>query len=599
MRSRMKSSRGLFLAGITAVLTCVGLLPWGDYAAAASRVNVMPNRQVRPGVALPVWGNAGNGGAVGDGSANAEAFSWTFAANANVLVAPASSAGAVANDRYIASTFTFTLQNGSTRELITATLTVGGTSKSVAIDIVDPTDPISNTDVKKLTIDVNIAIEGGLRAMYLAQQSNGSWLHGFITQEATCATTGFTVWAFSNSGHQPTNNINADIYAEWVQKGVNFIVDGAAPAAGPFPLLPDGVTSPDADANNRIINLCPGTEGLEGYATPIAATGIIAAYSGNPLTVVPVAHQFAGQTYKQVLQDVIDWIAFGQADCCLGPVGAGGAEGGWRYVANGGADTSADSWNFGAMEGFEVAFGGTVLEEVKREAERRLDASQCQVAPIGRLGYTGCSPLGFDGNATTAGGVSGLVLISRGGRTAYHLDPGGGAHDLTTATFPDVITRKSAALSHIGLQWDAAGGTWAGNMPNFYAMWTTARALRLNGSSSLTNPNGTFDWQTGEQPPGSGTVNPNGGPNEGYFHFLVRTQAADGSWAPTVNTFDWTLNLNTAWGILILQPTVFGPPTVEQAIPTLTEWAQIVMMSLLLLGGLWALRRRRGPIGSA
>lgn len=91
-------------------------------------------------------------------------------------------------------------------------------------------------------------------------------------------------------------------------------------------------------------------------------------------------------------------------------------------------------------------------------------------------------------------------------------------------------------------------------------MWTQARALRLSGVGSLVNTGQTFDWQTGEQPPGSGTVNPAGNAREGFFSWLVRSQnSANGGWQQNSCYGD---AMETALDLLVLIPTVFGPPTV-------------------------------------
>jgi uncharacterized repeat protein (TIGR01451 family) len=218
---------------------------------------------------------------------------------------------------------------------------------------------------------------------------------------------------------------------------------------------------------------------------------------------------------------------------------------------------SIASWPFVALEGFQ-SLGGVVLEAVLEEAERYLDFIQCDPVPVGRFGYTSCSPLGADGNATTGGGLSGLVLV-RTNRTPTLIDPPGA---LVSATYPDSLSRLNAAAAHLGDSWHLPGNTWAGNRSNFYAMWTQARALRLAGRPTLVDMNDvTFDWQTGVDQATPGVLPPDNDVHEGYFPFLVRTQAVDGSWAATVNTSSWTQNLNTAWGVLILLPTVFGPPS--------------------------------------
>ncbi len=560
-----------FILGVSLAVSGLGLLLWGESAVAASRVNVMPDRQVRPGASLPVFGNAGNGGAIGNGSATGETYTWEFAPNANVTVTDDGSlTGTVGSDRNIVENVTFGLV-GSTREIVVAQLTVddgngGIDSDVVRIDVVDPTDPISSTALQSLQIEVNIAIEDAMRALYLAQQSDGRWRHnpGFNNTEEDCATTGFTIWGFANSAHPPTNDIDDDIYAEFVQQGVDFVLGLAQEQAV---ILQANIGDPDGDGNERILSLCgPSNFSPNGYANPIATAGIIAAYSspGAPGTLVApgsFAGQVPGDTYFDVVQDLIDWIAYAQHDT------AGITRGGWRYTANGGADTSADSWHFVAMDGFEVVFGGTVLELVKQEAELRINSSQSQggAGDLGQFGYVDTFPLRFDGNATTAGGLSGLVMTTAGGRTPTCLN---GAGACTSLTFPDAQSRKDAAVAHLGLRWDHDAppiSSWEGNRNNFYAMWTTARALRLNNTEKLVDKNGvTFEWQTGVDDATPGVLPPDNDVHEGYFPWLVRMQNADGTWPATVNTFNWTSPINTAWGLLVLQPTVFGEPQPDE-----------------------------------
>jgi len=540
------------------------LLMVSHAAIGADRVNTMMTFragsvepwQVRPGVALDVFGNATDAGFMpGDGSANGDAYTFSFSANPDVLVTDDTNlSGVVGNDHFIAENVTFTLLNGSTREIIEVTLTVGADSETREIDIVDPSDVISDTALENLDIEVNIAIQDGLRAAYLAQSANGSWPHhGAVGGPWTCATTGFTVWAFANSGHLPTNDVDTDIYAEFVQNGVDYILTQASPQA---PIIQPNIGDPDGDGNGRMISLC-GANHVHpvGYASPIATAGILSAYSAAPATVI-ASGAFIGESYFQIAQDAIDWIAFAQHD------GPGVAQGGWQYLPNVGADTSSDSWSYVANEGFEVVFGGTVLEAVKVEAERRINSSQAQGAPWrGQFGYTGDVHFApNDANATTAGGISGLVMVTAGARVPVLLDPPGAL----TGVFGNSAQRKVEALAWLGFVWDRAPGTWVGNRGNFYASWTTARALRLNGTSLLVDKNSiTFDWETGEDQAVPGVLPPDNDVHEGYFPFLVRTQAANGHWAPTVNGGNWTQNLNTAWGILILQPTVFGPPEPE------------------------------------
>jgi hypothetical protein len=541
-------------------LTAGLVLAVATAANAADRVNVMPDRQVRPGVSLPVFGSADGG----VGIANGQGYEWIFTPNADVAIADDGTlSGVIANDRFIVENVTFTLLNGSTREIVTATLRVNGdaaTQKSVQIDIVATNDAISDTQLENLAVNVNIAIADGLRALYGDQVATGvgtigRWNHGTNDQVHNCGATAFAIWAFANSGHRPTNSVNNDIYAEWVQKAVDWVLQQSfsrvPPVAGAA-FAANLTVTPDGNGNNRALSLC-GSDGTlyMGYSSPSATAALIAAYSANP-NLVRTSAPFAGENYMALVQDAVDWISASQEDS------VGTFQGGWMYTFDGNADTSADSWNYVALEGFEAVFGGTVLEDVKREAERRINSSQSQNAPVGQFGYQNTGCLGAGCNATTGGGLSGLVMVSRGGRAGFHLDPGG---SLTSATFPSVASRKSAAVSHLGANWHVAGNTWTGNLPNFYAMWTQARALRLHGASQLTNQGTTFNWESGEATSAPGVVAPPGDPQEGYFPFLVRTQqAGTGRWLGTVNSANWTTQMNTAWGVLILQPRVFPPP---------------------------------------
>jgi hypothetical protein len=463
----------------------------------------------------------------------------------------------------------FTLLGGSTRELISCTLTVddgggGVDSDTVTIDIIDPAHPgpfvpsAGSLVLDQQQVDVNIAIAESSRFLYLSQASNGSWPNGGAVD--TCATTGASVWALSNSGHQPTDDINTDIYAEHVQRGVDFILaQNSLPTFGAQP----NIGNPDSDGNGRIISLCGNNAHAIGYANPIVTAAIVAAYSGTAGATLVPSGAFAGESYFDVVEDAIDFIAWSQQD-------AGVSRGGWRYTFNVGSDVSADSWNYVAMEGFEQAFGGAVLAGVKAEAEIRIDATQCQLLPnLGMFPYASsgagsrCSTPANFGSGTTGGGLSGLVLLSSGGYTAPCLN--GGA--CSSAVFPDVTTRKAKAVEHIARIWNfnaglnPSTGCWNGHRSNPYAMWVNTRALRLNGTTTLTNTGTgtTFDWETGENQATPGTIAPPGAPDEGYWPLLVRQQATDGAWRKN-SCSPYNDNFETAFDLLILQPSVFGPP---------------------------------------
>ena len=580
----------LFTLLLTSATTAVAAPP-------INRVNVMPDRQVRPGVSLPVFGSADGG--TGAHNADGSKYKWEFTFNPTfVSMSPAGDLPLtnLTNDRFISVNKTFTLLGGVTRQSVTATLTVVGSDNStraasVQIDIVSNTDPISNTPLGQLAVDTNITIENALRAAYQFQTvSNGGWDQNsnntaFVGNINDCATTAINVWAFSNSGHRPTNG-TADIYAPWVQKGIDFILSMSSlvtvSSLNTNLFARVGAQAVDGNGNGRAIALCS-TGSPEGYASPMAAAAIEAAYSANP-ALLHATGQLANNSYFTIIQDAVDWISYTQMEGGgTGGCGPSDARGGWRYSVSNcdGADTSVESWNYVALEGFEEIFGGTVNENVKREIEIRLDTSEFDGngtlgnSTYGRFGYNSDTSFvgGFD-QAKTGGGLSGLAFVSKNGRVGYYLDPAGpgantptlrnsGGPNNTRGSFGDIAHRKTAAQRHLGFAWDQdACCSWGGNRGNFYSMWTQARSLRLNGVTQLFSAKygagGTlFDWQTGEKTTAQGQVPGAGDPLEGYFNYLVRTQQGDGSWASSTFNGNYTRNMNTAWGILILQPKVF------------------------------------------
>lgn len=581
----------------------IALLALATSVPAQLRVNVMPGypnapkllpeerRQVRPsvqgGVQNPyfIWGNA-NGG---NGSANGATYTWTFSPNLNLQVVPVSPplTGTVTNDRFIAEEVVFLLLNNSTRETVTATLTVQLPSgpiaaKSVQIDVISNSDPSLDTQVKKLQVDVNIAIEEGLRWLYLNQNANGSWNGDTAAGSQPCAATGFALWAFENQRHQPTNNLDEDIYAEFVQRGLNWlfaslqVLSGSANTYAPLANVARGATAAltsDLNSNCQVIR-CPGSH--NGYTTPIVCSAIIA--SNAPDRVVGITPSCSGggavgMTYRSVVEDIIDWIGRSQST-------AGSGRGGWDYDPDyyrSRSDMSINSWMYVAMEGASEVFGIDIPDWILQDSEYALAFHQSNNASGQPFGYDNAGLNGQcqQGMATTGGGLSGLVAVETAGP---HVVPGiviaAGPAPLNSTT-----AKRSSALLYVGNAWNVSyNGSWcSGHFNNFYAMWTLARGLRLTGKATglpsgqnvqLTSAGVAFDWETGSSDgmnvPGYGLGAGSAIPREGYFNWLVRNQQATGAaglrgrWYSNV---PWLgTNIETACAVLILTPRVFPSP---------------------------------------
>lgn len=517
----------------SSIVSAASLCLLATSALATPRTNSMPGtptdpKQYRPGT-LIAWGNA-NGA---DGTAIGFDYSFSFDPNPNLtIVDDGSLSGTVTDDKFISETVTVSFAGGATRATLVGRLTVtdpgdlSSDTDSFVLDIVGTTDPISDTPAEALLVDVNQAINNGLRALYLLQSPNGQWTY---YESVPVGVTGYGLWAFENQGHFAKNDPDEDIYAEFLAKSIAWLTGGSGSVvAFDPPVQTSG--DPDADGNNRCVELNSDFE--RGYSTPIATAGLISALDpARPITSGPLS----GEVLKDMIQDLADWSSYAQNDPEHGIY-----RGTWRYTPNfGSGDKSADSWNYVALEGAEFITLCDVQEWVKVEAEYGEVYDQ---ALDGRYGYASTSPIGDGvGHATTGAGLAGLAFLTAGGRVATY--PG------APATLDTTAEKRDAAVAYLGSVWGSGGfpSFLSGNRGNGYAMWTITRALRLNSIEMLDN-GGLFDWELNITAPDA--------PTEGYFPFLVRVQNPDGSWDFPDGFYN--NHIDTAFALLILSPTVFA-----------------------------------------
>jgi choice-of-anchor A domain-containing protein len=541
-------------------------------AQVVQRVNVMPGypnaprtsidqrRLVRPGVHLILWGSANDG----DSTANAMDYTWVVTPGADVAFTDDGSlSDSILDDYYISEEVTFTLLNGATNGLAEATLTVtdgvNTFSDTVEIAIIDSSDVLSDTELEDQQIDVNIAIDEGLRALYQSQSSSGSW-SGSTTG---IGPTGFSLWAMQNQGHLATNDSDEDILSERVQLGLDYLFNNCqivSDVDAPNADVARGATAngkSDMNSNGQAISFGPtsllgGPSSKWGYEHPIATAALAASIS--PTEVVGVGPA-AGMTYAELGEDCMDMIGVGQVE-------NSSWRGGWRYMPNEfSSDMSVNSWHYVAMEGLYVTFGLDIPDWILQESEMNLVFHQANMPGAVPFGYDDPNRLISyeDGHSTTGGGLSGLYAAElQGPHTS-----GGAITSLEPAPLNSITAKRDAALEYLGDYWgeENPGAFAEGNRGNSYAMWTVARALRLTAFAlslpsgevvQLENMGTSFDWETGEEN-SSGVLAAPGSDREGYFSYLVRTQdALNGGW----NLF-WGQDLDTAMAVLILTPKVF------------------------------------------
>jgi hypothetical protein len=491
-----------------------GSLPQNGPAAVlpTTRVNCMPKQFAFSGESLTVWGNA---------NADGENYQWDFG-DGNVA------SGNAPDGHYIKEDYTYNLPPGDIIKTYIAKLTLisDGAFDEVPIAVVDrsalPTDLDGDGDLEtELEIATNIAIEDGLEWLYLAQWGDGSWSGGV-------GWTGFAVLAFENQGYLARHDWDIDIYAEYIQMGLNFIFQAAI--AEPISVQPAG--DPDILPNGQGIYF--------GWSSPMYETGIALmaiAGTGTPgETVGSLGSIVDGWEYAKVAQDVIDFLAWAQNE----DTGSNN-RGGWRYWANyGDSDNSVSQWPTIGLEAIGSIFGPTVTVPnwVKGELAYWATYIQNDVDPadLGGSGYN------WKGEWDNIGKTGALLAEMR------LIGP--------TATPQPSLPNALAFMDAHWLDTTDESGNAEHFNGNLYAMYGAMKGFRLMGI--VTTPGG-HNWYLE------------------YADFLVNNplygQQPDGSW-PSGNWLDQTLS--TAAAILILSRQVVGAPFVFiDCPPDITKFPKI------------------------
>jgi len=385
------------------------------------------------------------------------------------------------------------------------------------------------------------AIDAGLAYLASIQNSDGSFDGG--TLDYLLSQTGSALLAFLEE--KPNWGANAAAYQAVVDNGLNYIFNNANVVT----IGPQAAGNPDGDGNGVGVKFYPGVYNTrDTYVTGIVLPAI--ASSGTPDAVVGTG-PLTGWTYKQVVQNAVDYFAFGQSDAASGTY-----RGGWRYYANfGNSDQSTTQWPVIAGL-FASKMGVSYPQFVKDELAFWTD--YIQNPATGAAGYT--SPTFSYGEMNETGA---LLLM----QDFIGLPTGN----------PDV----QAALNYINTNWQIGLGGYDGNIGHPYAMWAIYKGLEstigLDDTTAITNlrpdpgdvdnPDHPYNWW------------------EDYCEYLVSTQLGGGNW--TGYSY-WGSPLATAWYINILAATEIpdGQPVPEPA-------TMLLVGSGLLGMGVFARRKRK------
>jgi len=469
----------------------------------ASPVNAWDSKPYTwPSNALELWGNV-----TYDGDPADLTYTWDFGDG----TAPAT--GTVNNADNIAVTHTFASEG---TPIATLTVTDGTEIASATVNIaVVP---------KTFEAQKNLAIQRGLKRQYMTKQywnQNGCETYYWDNEFGRwSAGTSLAVLAFEDFGHRASNDPQKDIYAGLVKAGLNAIFAGALYTEGASVNPP---YDSDINKNNqRIYN----DQGVN-YDQGIIAMAIANTATPDEKVSSCGASNIVGMTYKDVLTDMVDWLAYSQND---GQYDAS-YTGGWRYGANSDSDNSVTQWPVLGMIAAEGApFNITAPPFVKSRLINRIDSLQ---STSGGCGYQWM--WSWENIAKTACCVIGMEYASGGGSLAN-------------------------ALSYISNQWvqQTNNGPYSdyGNIGDHYAMYAVKKGLQFAKQPTI----GGHDWQ------------------QEYDQWFINNARDDGTngyrWPPSmrigydeyyVPSYPQFANLPTSFALLVMAPGLVELPPVAVA----------------------------------
>ncbi|MCK4659598.1 MAG: hypothetical protein KAV82_08780 [Phycisphaerae bacterium] len=395
-------------------------------------------------------------------------------------------------------------------------------------DSSDPADP------EHLDVRINMAIDEGLwwlhktmvHAVFGAgapgyEQPYGYWndANGY-----PLGATAVALDAFQLHGSKANGDYDGDPYVETVQKALNYLLYYTYA----FNITAQPAGDPDTNGNgvgvvtNRSSSI---TDSRQTYLGGICMVTLASSGAPNRIAYVGREHVY-GRSYADIVQDMVDFFAFGQCD-------TGWARGGWRYYANYDGDMSTAQWPPLGMMAAEANMGSTVPQWVRDELVLYLNASQTG---------TGTDDGGFRYDQWTTWynctkSAAGIIC-----------------HEFLGTPLDD--PRVERALGFLYRHWNDTSGTWDHTKlhGNTYGMYGVMKAMRLpepdilriveydyNAGQQTTN---SFDWYY--TPTGKHTQ------YQGLASYIVDTQQGDGSWDDVVGYNKLYDAFCTGWRILIL-----------------------------------------------
>jgi beta-lactam-binding protein with PASTA domain len=431
-------------------------------SAVSAETLMMPRRDMLRGTSQVVWG-------VTTLPNNTTASPTTYAFNFGDGTPAAT--GTVTDRSYIAVNHTYDAAG-----TFTATLQVtrAGSTETASVEV-RVFDPAVITAEQLRGVRTNSAIEDGLRFLWVNQFNRATnFPNGVTTNWGSSFPQSFAalvVLAFQNHHYQLTNDDSAPtgLYEKYVvRRGLNYIIDELRQ----FPLTMQ-------PAGNPCVNVepvpCVGlrqNQQSEGYATSLAILPLAASNALNrhvaEITGSENSGYVVGRTYGEILQRLVNGLAWGQGEASFG-------RGGWAYTFNSsGTDGSTIGWNVLALLDAEAA-GVTVPAFVK--AEFTNFAIPYGVNSDGTFDYTA-------DNNPAYNNIRNMVKAGVGLQALFYAGLDGLGEPL-------VLAGRNAA--NIRWQAQASGDSYpcgvAHNKGCAYAMFNVFKGLKLQGITTLPNVN--------------------------------------------------------------------------------------------------------------
>ena len=527
----MKSTSWSYRIAALCVLLSVSLTQARVVPVAGPTVRAMPDgieqtptrhtAYAWAGNALAVWGN------VTWGTSTSGTYVWNFGDGS------ATASGPVSNVRDIAVSHTYAAAG---TYYATLTVTDGNSisgSAQARIDVVAVPDSVNNAQV-------NLAIERGLKNLYLNQASSGDWV-------GEPAPTAVSVLAFENRGHLPISP-TTDIYQDTVVRGLNFTLTTLRSITSPsYPGAPYNY-NPDVNGNGVIIGQyagCWSDESFYPHGMIMMALAAAGPYNKNyPVTdptnnpalnlKVPAGvhtaegYDLSGWTYYQVLEEMMEFAAWAQVD----PYYAG--RGGWRYCPNNSdADNSVGQWPVIGLEAAE--YWGIMAPTWVKSELKNYWLYNSYSSYYKNWGYYSSMMGAYVTMAHYGAGLSMMAYVGIPQTDPWYVEALGGL--LSHWTYDSDYTFDG----YNWVPWSYYMSSSDPNRDNYYAFYGIAKALRIardaSGNVSQINQVGTHDWYS-----------------EYSAHLLAR-QLSDGSW-PASGYGTWFPAVNTPFAVLVLEPTV-------------------------------------------